>query len=618
MKLRKTVKTRIFSFLLADIFFIVLSVFLAFLLRFEGVIPPEYFDNGGFWAMVIIALISVIPTFYYFNLYLFSWAYVSATELISLIGAIVISFSFAGAIFLILRDQPFFQGFPRSVIIISYFLIFVFSGGIRFVKRIYLRIFKGEMKKGSRTLIVGAEDVGEQILRSILSAKTSSYLPVGFVDNSLAKRGVSIHGLKVLGGIDDIPQIIDRYDIERMIIALPSGSKVIEKSVELGRKAGLKNIQIVPSMNEIISGDVSFTSLREVGVGDLLGRDQVELNMAVIENFIKNKKVLITGAAGSIGSELSRQVANLEPSLLLVSDQDETGIFNISNELAKRFPNVEIKDLIVDVRDNKKIEEIFGEFRPSIVFHAAAYKHVPLMEKHPDEAVKNNIFGTKVVAEAAMKNGTEKFIFVSTDKAVNPTSVMGATKRVGEMICQKLNSKGQTKFISVRFGNVLDSRGSVIPIFREKISKRQPLEVTHPEMKRYFMVIPEACLLVMQAAEMGKGGEVFVLDMGEPVKIVDLAREMIRLSGLEPDKDIPIVFSGLRPGEKLFEEILTAEEGTVATQNQSIFAAKLSAVNESKLNEGLQKLAERSNKKEIVGILRQLTPFHNPEFDKNS
>ncbi|MDP1538644.1 MAG: nucleoside-diphosphate sugar epimerase/dehydratase, partial [bacterium] len=456
----------------------------------------------------------------------------------------------------------------------------------------------------------------EQILRSILSFPSTPYFPIGFVDDEPMKQGVVIHGLKVLGKLDDIPQVVESQGVGELIVALPSaGSEAIRKAVEMGRSTGLKKIKIVPSMVAIINGEVSLGALREVQMEDLLGREAVSLDTKSLKNFLGNKTVLITGAAGSIGSELCRQVANFNPSLLLILDQDETGIFNIANELEDSFPRLKVSSIIANIQDEEKINQIFEKFRPSVIFHAAAYKHVPLMEEHPDEAVKNNIFGTKVVAELAIKYGAENFIFVSTDKSVNPTLVMGATKRVGEMICQALNQKNATKFISVRFGNVLDSRGSVIPIFREQIKRGGPVEVTHPEMKRYFMVTSEACLLVMQAGAMGRGGEVFVLDMGEPVKILDLAREMIRLSGFEPDKNIPIVFTGVRPGEKLFEEILTAEEGTIATQNQKIFNAKLSEIDEKKLNQGLENLREavkKANRKEIVNILKQFIPSYQP------
>lgn len=440
-------------------------------------------------------------------------------------------------------------------------------------------------------------------------------MPVGFVDEYKSKQGSLIHGVKVLGRIDDIPKIISDYRIEEMIIAMPTASSnVIKKSVELGRKSNLKNIKIAPSITDIINEEVSLSVLRDVSVEDLLGRDTVSLDKTIIENFIRDKVVLITGGAGSIGSELCRQVAKFNPCLLIVLDQDETGIFNISKALKNQFTGLKVLPMVNDICDKRKIEQIFEKFRPNIIFHAAAYKHVPLMEAHPDEAAKNNIFGTKVVAESALKFGSEKFVFISTDKAINPSSVMGATKRIGEMLCQVFNQKNHTKFISVRFGNVLDSRGSVIPIFREQIKKGGPVEITHPDMKRYFMVTSEACLLVMQAGAMGAGGEVFVLDMGEPIKILDLAKEMIRLSGFEPDLDIPIVFTGIRPGEKFFEEILTAEEGTVATKNQKIFTAKLEKINEqdidSKLKE-LENIVKRFDEKEIIGLFKKIVPTYN-------
>jgi len=603
---------RTIVFIIADIVLIGLSIFLAFLLRFDGKIPPEYL--GNLKTVIILALIFCLPIFYFFKLYSFSWSYVSTNELVSLARAITLSFGLLGVSIFVLKT---FQGFPRSTFFISYLLVFIFCAGIRLSKRIYLQLFeRGEKEtEKERTLIIGAGDAGEQILRNVQNSKNILYFPVGFIDDDLIKQGVIIHGLKVLGRISDIPEVIKRYRIEEMIIALPSvGVEKIKKAVELGRKTGLKKIKVVPSINEIINGQVSIRDLREIQVEDLLGRESVSLDTTAIRNFVQDKIVLITGAAGSIGSELSRQTAKFRPSLLLLLDQDETGIFNISKELKDRFPYLKIKSLITDIRDKEKINRVFAEFQPNIVFHAAAYKHVPLMEKHPDEAVKNNIFGTKIITEAALKNRAEEFIFISTDKAVNPTSVMGATKRAGEMICQVLNQRNSTKFISVRFGNVLNSRGSVIPIFKEQIKKGGPVEVTHSEMKRYFMVTSEAVLLVMQAAAMGQGGEVFVLDMGKPIKILDLAKEMIRLSGFEPDKDIPIVFTEPRPGEKFFEEILTAEEGTIATQNQKIFMSRLSDINEKRLNEELERLkifVQQNNQEEIINILKTLVPSYN-------
>jgi len=601
--------SRFIAFLIADIFLISFSVLLAFIVRFEGTIPDRYVLN--IWSLIISALFISLPIFYFFKLYSFSWNYVSTQELISLAKAGSLSFLLLTASFFVLKDYSMFSGFPRSTLFISYFFIFVFCGGIRLSKRIYSQMFSGgKTGEKERILIVGAGDAGEQILRSILSKKDSVYLPIGFIDDSPAKQGVMIHGLKVFGKIKDLPEIILKEKVEGLIIALPSvGIDVIKKAVDMGRKGGIRKIKTMPSLSEIMGGKVSIGSLKEVQAEDLLGRDPVILDQNSIEGFVKDKKVLITGAAGSIGSELCRQVVKFSPSRLVLLDQDETGVFNIAEELKNSFSKLDMVSLVMDIIDKEKINQTFDNFKPDLVFHAAAYKHVPLMESEADEAAKNNVFGTKIIAEAAERYGAKKFIFVSTDKAINPTSVMGATKRIGEMICQ--SSSNKTKFISVRFGNVLDSRGSVIPIFRDRIKKREPLEVTHPEMKRYFMSISEACLLVLQAGAMGQGGEVFVLDMGKPIKILDLAKEMIRLSGLEPDKDIPIVFTSPRPGEKLFEEILNKEEGVIATKNKKIFISRLSKVNKEKLDQDLDKLKEavkKGDRKSTLKILKEIVP----------
>jgi len=608
--LKRTRTTRFLFFFVLDIILISGAIFVAFLMRFEGSLPIQYLVDGVMLKYIFLTLFFCLPLFYLFGLYSFSWSYVSTQELISLFKAESLGFIFLAVAIFFSKDFPWFAGFPRSVFFISYFIIFVFCGGIRLAKRIYLQAMRnGKRIEKEKTLIVGAGDAGEQILRSIISAQNTPYNPVAIVDDSNIKQGVTIHGLRVLGKISDIPSIVEDREIKQMIVALPSaGNRIIKEVVELGRKSGVSKIKIMPALSEIISGQVSFKNLKDVEVDDLLGREPVTLDTKQIEEFIKNKTVLITGAAGSIGSELSRQVAKFNPSLLVLLDQDETGVFNISNELLTNYPSLKIISLIADITDGEKVNEVFKNYQPNIVFHAAAYKHVPLMEDNPDEAVKNNVFGTKTVAQASIDHNAEKFILISTDKAVNPTSVMGATKRVAEMICQAFNhtprgtGKNITKFMAVRFGNVLNSRGSVIPIFREQIRKGGPVTITHPEMKRYFMLIPEACLLVLQAGAMGQGGEVFVLDMGKPIKIVDLATEMIKLSGYEPDKDIAIVFTGIRPGEKLFEEILTVEEETVATQNRKIFEAKLSEVNSSLLESQIEKLnllAVEGNKEKI-------------------
>jgi FlaA1/EpsC-like NDP-sugar epimerase len=609
--LKRTPTTRLLFFLFLDIILISVSVYASFLLRFDGVIPAEYFDGQEIVKIIILTLFFCLPSFYLFGLYSFSWSYVSTQELVSLFKAITLSFIFLGIAVFFSKDFPLFTGFPRSVFIIDYFLVFILCGGIRLIKRIYLIIVgNGKNSEKDRTLIVGAGDAGEQILRSIISSIDSPYFPIGVVDDSKMKQGVTIHGLKVIGKISDMPKIIKENRVEQLIIALPSvGSKKIRETVELAKKSGISKIKIAPLLSEIIKGDVSFRNLKNVEVEDLLGREEVMLDTKQIESFINNKVVLITGAAGSIGSELSRQTAKFKPAMLILLDQDETGIFNIYNELHRIYPNVDIVQIISDIVDKDKITEVFNKFKPNIVFHAAAYKHVPLMEENPDQAIKNNILGVKTVAETSVEHKVEKFIFISTDKAVNPTSVMGFTKRVGEMICQSLNKVDSTKFVSVRFGNVLNSRGSVIPIFREQIMRGGPVEVTDERMKRYFMLTSEACLLLMQAGSMGQGGEIFVLDMGEPVKILDLAKDMIRLSGYEPDKDIPIVFTGIRPGEKLFEEILTAEEGVTATKNQRIFFAKQSHFDNEKVNGEIIKMinaVQKGDNTDAVAVLKNM------------
>ncbi len=610
---KRTAATRTLFFILSDVVVIALSIWLAFILRFDANIPSQY--DPFIVRMIVLAVIFIIPIFYFKRLYSFSWSYVSTNEIVSVFWATTISFVFLAIAIFISKYSPYFINFPRSTIFISYILVFMFCSALRFSKRIYLNAIRfRKIIDREKTLIVGAGDTGEQIVRSILSSKMGSYSPVGFVDDNQIKQGVKIHGLRVLGRISDIPAVVKKNQIKQLIIALPSASnKVIKNAVDLGRKAGLRKIKIAPSLGEIMRGEVSPKNLRDVDVEDLLGRDSLKPDIKQMEDLIRGAAVLITGAAGSIGSELSRQTAKFRPQMLLLLDQDETGIFTIVKELERNFPDVNIHSLVADIRDKEKIEDIFSKLKPQIVFHAAAYKHVPLMEAQPDEAVKNNILGTKVLVQASLNNQAKKFIFISTDKAVNPTSVMGATKRVGEMICQAYNQKNVTKFISVRFGNVLDSRGSVIPIFREQIKRKGPVEVTHPDMQRYFMLTYEACLLVMQAGAMGQGGEVFVLDMGKPVKILDLAKEMITLSGFEPDRDIPIIFTGMRPGEKLFEEILTAEEGTIATQNQKIFMAKLSGgdvVNMEEKLDALQSAVSARNNEEIVSELKKIVPYY--------
>ncbi len=600
---------------LGDLLLIALSLYLAFLIRFEGRIPQANFNNLA--TVMLVALALKLPVFYLFRLYRMSWSYVSFSELIDVFKAVTLS-SVAVGTFFFLWGSPV-TILPRSVLMLDYFLTLFLIGGFRSAKRIYQGWgWRGGFYKGGRrVLIVGAGNAGEQITRAMLHEQRSQYCPVGFVDDDPTKQGIAIHSVRVLGTRQEIPQIVQQHDVEELLIAMPSvSSKTIRETVELGRRAGLKNIKILPGFHELVTGRVGLTDIRQVQLEDLLGREPVHIDVREIEGYLKEKVVLVTGAAGSIGSEICRQVAKFGPRSLIALDQDESGLFALENELTEKFPDVKLSGVIADICERRKIAGVLERHRPHVVFHAAAYKHVPLMEAQPDEAVKNNIFGTVTVAEAASAAQAEKFVLISTDKAVNPSSVMGATKRVAEIVLQSMNGQGSTKFVSVRFGNVLGSRGSVIPIFQEQIKRGGPVTITHEEMRRYFMVTSEAVLLVLQAGALGQGGEVFVLDMGDPVRIVDLAREMIRLSGYEPDKDIPLVFTGPRPGEKFFEELLTAEEGTTATKHDKIFVARtnisLSPQQRQQQLQRLKRLADQGSHDEIIHALQEIVPTYKP------
>jgi FlaA1/EpsC-like NDP-sugar epimerase len=451
----------------------------------------------------------------------------------------------------------------------------------------------------------------------MLTNKKSKYFPVGYVDDDLSKRGMSIQGIKVLGTRNDIPALLKANAVAEVLIAIPSfRSKDIRAVVGIIRNSGGSvTIKILPRILDLMDGNVTLSDIKEVRVEDLLGREKVEINFAAICAFLSRKRVLITGAGGSIGSELVRTVLTFEPSSTAILDIDETDLFYLMNRF--RRAETEIVPVIGDIRDRQKMEDVFERFRPEIVIHSAAYKHVPVLESYPEEAVKTNILGTKILGELALKFKVEKFVYISTDKAINPVSVMGSTKRVGEEMLRILNGREGTKFISVRFGNVLGSRGSVIPVFEDQIKRGGPVTVTHPEMKRYFMATSEAVLLVLEAAAIGEGGEAYILDMGEPIKILDLAREMIRLSGHEPDVDIPIVFSGLRPGEKLFEELLGAEEGSEPTEHARIFKARNPTIKPDeetflKIEKLINGCRNGSDRNSIISGLADIVPTYKP------
>jgi len=577
----KTTFKRTIFFLLCDIILIALSCFMGFLLRFDANIDPKYFPMIK--AFIGLAVPLTIIFFVIEKLYSISWSFISIREVVKLGRAIVLSFASLGAILFILKDHKLFHGFPRSIIFISASIVFFGTGLLRFAKRIYLYCAKDNRNNKNISkksiLIVGAGKTGERLARHIITTPNTLYSLKGFIDDNPMKQGVLIHGIKVLGKIKKLPEIVAQKEIKEIIIAMPSAlPKTIKKTIELARQAKIEKIKILPGTKEILEEKVSLNNLREISIEDLLGREPINIDTRAIKEYITDKIVLVTGAAGSIGSVLCKQILRFNPKKLIALDQRETALFYLKKDLNKFWKNSSLADnpldfILADICDKNKIDKIFNKFHPNVIFHAAAYKHVPMMEDAPDEAVKNNIFGTLNVGQSALKYNAEKFVMVSTDKAINPTSIMGASKRMCEKVCVWLNKKNSTRFCAVRFGNVLGSQGSVVPIFQKQIEKGGPVEVTDPEMKRYFMITTEASLLIMQAGAIGNSGEVFVLDMGKPVKILDLAREMIRLAGHKPDVDIPIIFTGIRQGEKLFEKIVTENESP--TKYEKIFISHL-------------------------------------------
>lgn len=594
-------------------------------LIFIGILGLSYYLRLGssnlnvlpqilFLAAIIIPLKIII--FWMFRLYHISFRYTSVHEMVLVVKAASLCALLFALISLILRDIFILQSFPRSIIFIDFLLTAVMSSSIRVFFRLFYFPYLRE-KKGRNTLIVGAGSAGAQLVQEMLTSNLSTNTPVAFIDDDPNKTGMIIHGIKVEGGSGQLQSIVEAYHIEEIVIAMPSASSAqLREIMAHVRNSGINNVKILPRFLHILTGDASMGDIRQITVEDLLGREPVTIDLDKISSYLTGKSVLITGAAGSIGSELCRQIASFKPSLLLMVDMGETELFFIDREIRERFPEVSAKAIIADVKDVIWMKNIFLEYLPQIVFHAAAYKHVPLMETNLREAVLNNVGGTKTLATLSVENNTEKFVFISTDKAVNPTSIMGATKRIAENLLRCCTNE-TCKFISVRFGNVLESRGSVVPIFKEQIRNGRPITITHPEMKRYLMSITEAVQLVLQAGFMGSGGEVFVLDMGEPIKILDLAKEMIRLSGLEPDKDIPIVFTGIRPGEKLFEELLTAEEGTKATKHEKIFIAAGTGNQEKEYIEKVDMLLRSSQdsfkRQFIMDLLKTLVPTYQAE-----
>ena len=554
-----------------------LSFWFALALRFETLnfnAYPTIHLSKFFIFNVVILLLSFLTN----GLYKGVWRFSSTHDLMRVIKASAIGVIFSlVACFLLNR----LEGVPRSMFLIQFLLLVVGLGGGRFFYRflkdrtVMREMLGGEDESIKKVLIIGAGRAGEKLLRDINSTPALKLKVVGLIDDDKYKKNALIHNVKVFGGTNIIPKIVEDLSVDKVFIAIPSATgDEVQKIVKYCKETKVE-IKILPKMDQLLSNQVEISLLRNLKIEDLLGRQQVQLDTGDLHTMINDKTILITGAGGSIGSELCFQIANFQPRLIVMADYCELFMYELEIKFKKLFPDIAYYPKIIDVRNAQKVNDLFEFYKPQIVFHAAAYKHVPMMEYNPSEAIETNVKGTKIIAEAACRHLSEKFIMISTDKAVNPTNVMGASKRIAEMVVTDISKKAQknslpTQFISVRFGNVLGSNGSVIPLFTKQIEERHDVTVTHPDIVRYFMSIPEACQLVLQAGSMGEGGEIFVLDMGAPVKIVDLAREMIRLAGLELDRDIKITFTGLRPGEKLFEELFSEKEAFEFTHHGKI------------------------------------------------
>lgn len=584
---------RIISLLLIDTVLIGLSVYAAYLLRFDFKILPQYIPTLPIVAALFMVL--TLGCLAYFKIYKRVWQYASIGDLISIFKGVLAGSVLFLALYMIVL-QTFWPSFiiPRSIFVITGMLMLFLIGGSRFLWRMFRDNYIRIQPHHRKALIIGAGDAGTVVVKELKHSYSELY-PVAYIDDNIQKKGMEILGVPVVGDRSQIPEIVERLDIQDIIIAIPSASRAqIAEVISICKETGC-HVKIIPKVNDLLNGKVSIDTIRDVQVEDLLGRDPVKVDLAEISDYLQGEVVLVTGAGGSIGSELCRQVAGFSPKKLLLLGRGENSIYEIEIELRKSFPKLAIEPIIADIQHEQRMLSVFETHQPSVVFHAAAHKHVPLMEKNPIEAVKNNILGTRNVAECAHRCKVDRFVMISTDKAVNPTSVMGASKRIAEMIVQGYNQKSDTRFTAVRFGNVLGSRGSVIPLFKRQIKEGGPVTVTHPEMIRYFMTIPEAVQLVIQAGALTEGGEIYILDMGQPVKIADLAKDLILLSGLELKKDIEIRFTGIRPGEKLFEELLTNEEGTQATKHDRIYIGKAEEVKAAKVEMILRSFEHLAN-----------------------
>ena len=597
-----------------DIISVILASYLALMIRYGFSVSdiPEHFMKP-ITDFLPLSIVITLVVLYIFRMYNSLWAYAGETELQNLICACIISSALQAV------GLQFFRFYGRQAVPSSYYFLYMFLLiSFIFASRFSYRFFrslkhKKQNKKNSiSVMVIGAGEAANVIIKEIVNSNFSTMVIRCIIDDDPGKWGRFIQGIKVVGGRDKIIECADIYGIDEIIVAMPSVSrKELSEILDICKETSCK-LRSLPGMYQLVNGEVSVSKLRDVEVEDLLGRDPVEVDLDSILGYVQGKRILVTGAGGSIGSELARQIASHRPSRLILLDIYENSVYDVQQELITAYPELDLVVLIASVRNTNRMNWIFEHYKPEIVYHAAAHKHVPLMEASPNEAVKNNVFGTFKTAQAAAMNGTRRFVMISTDKAVNPTNIMGASKRICEMIIQTFNKHYDTEFVAVRFGNVLGSNGSVIPLFKKQIQEGGPVTVTHPDIIRYFMTIPEAVSLVLQAGAYCKGGEIFVLDMGKPVKILDLAKNLIRLSGYRVGEDIKIEFTGLRPGEKLYEELLMAEEGLTETANRLIHIGKPIEIDEMKFFVQLKELkdASKNESNDIRPLVKAIVPTY--------
>lgn len=615
---------KFYFMILTDAAFFALAIVIAYGFRFEFSLSPERVQQIKSLIIWIVPLKFIL--FLVSGLYRGMWRYTGIHDFWLLARTTVLSTLLIISVILYMNR---FEGYSRAVFILDGFLTFLFAGGVRILIRTYYASYAnamnfprfGEKINLKKILIIGAGDAGEKILREIKENYLLDYEVVGFIDDDPAKQGRSIHGVRVLGNIQSVDKIVGKKDVQEMLIAIPSASgDQLRKIVEGCRKCNVSH-KVLPGIGELIDGKVSVKMLRDVNYEDLLGREPVKLDITGISRYLDGKTILITGCGGSIGSEICRQIIRFHPRQLVLLDASELNLFNIQMEMENAKSLCACQAILGSVQDERLMEDLFGRYQPQVVFHAAAYKHVPMQEKNPWEAVFNNIIGSRVVLDVAIRHRAECCVLVSTDKAVRPANVMGASKRIAELILQSRQSDS-TRLMAVRFGNVVGSSGSVIPVFRRQIEQGGPVTVTHPDVSRYFMTIPEASQLILQAAAMGKGGEIFVLKMGTPVKIADMARDLIRLSGKEPGVDIDIVYTGLRDGEKLHEELITGDEDVVPTEHEKIMVLRsgsngsATARSGSQLHEDIEALLRYASKHDAEKIkikLQEMIPEYTPQ-----